>query len=112
MWDKLNQDEFTTWRFPRKDASKGRDWHVGEKVQCFYKNRSPKNRKFLFNAEIIHKEPRHLLLNGLVNLGLYEAQADGFANEVTMFNFFLKEHGRKRVETEPINKYYLRKIKS
>lgn len=37
MWDKLQDDEFTTFRFPRKD----KDWYKNEKVQVYYKNRSP-----------------------------------------------------------------------
>jgi hypothetical protein len=110
MWDKLNYDEFTTWRFPRKDAPKGRDWHIGEKVQCYYKNRSPKNRKYLFNAEIISKEPRRILLNGCINIGIYEAKADGFIDDKAMFKFFVKEHGRTKVELDEINKFTLRKI--
>lgn len=46
MWGKLKEMEHTTWRLPRKDANRGRDWASGEFVQEVYKPRSPK-RKFL-----------------------------------------------------------------
>ena len=54
-WSKLEQPIFTTFRYPRID----RDWQIGEMVQVFYKNRSPKREK-LGVAQIIGKEPREL----------------------------------------------------
>ena len=54
-WDKLDNDLlFTTFRFARKDAPKGRDWAVEEAVQIYYKPRSPR-REFLGVARIIRK---------------------------------------------------------
>ena len=52
-WPKLLNQEFTTFRFPRKD----RNWEVGERVQVYYKNRTPEREK-LGEAEIINKEKR------------------------------------------------------
>ena len=52
-WNKLEKDEFTTFRFPRKD----RDWEAGEVVQVYYKNRTPQ-REYLGIARIFRKEER------------------------------------------------------
>lgn len=52
-WPKLSKDEFTTFRFARRD----KDWFVGERVQVFYKPRS-KDRNFIGIAEIVNKEVR------------------------------------------------------
>ena len=54
-WRKLNQDVFTTFRFPRKD----RDWEVEEVVQIVYKPRS-KEREILGIARIIRKQEKDL----------------------------------------------------
>lgn len=47
-WDKLNQSEFTTYRYPRKD----RDWALYEEVKIVYKGRT-KDKKVLGYAWII-----------------------------------------------------------
>lgn len=118
-WPKLQQSEFTTWRFRRHD----KDWQVGERVRVVYKPRS-KERDFMFYGEIVGKERRHLkdygqrevdnlrtenlsvdkLTNGVT---LEEARADGFASVVDMLAWFRTVHG-ERVDREPINKLTVR----
>lgn len=102
-WEKLQQKEFTTFRFPRKD----RDWEVGEKVQVFYRNRTPLREK-LGMAEITNKEIRKLG----TTFEEYrptesEAIADGFDSLREMNGYFRDTYGR-RIFQEPINKLTLR----
>jgi len=111
-WQKLRQIEFTTFRFPRKDTVKGRDWHIGEVVQVYYKNRSPK-REFLGIAEITDKSPRWVVNRILGNEGVgiiegEEARADGFTGCGEMEGWLIKEYGSKRIWEEPMNKLTLR----
>jgi len=80
MWDKLNKDKFTTFRYPRKD----KDWESGEKVQVYFKNRTPERNK-LGIAEIVSKQPK--LINDITE---EEAVEDGFNNSFEMW-LFLKE---------------------
>ena len=54
LWPKLKQDDFTTIR------PWGLYWQLGEDVQVWYKNRSPKRRK-LGTAKIIDIEQVTLL---------------------------------------------------
>jgi len=82
-WGKLNQPEFTTFRYRRKDAELGRDWHLGETVQVYYKNRTPEREK-LGEAEIIAKEIKQCQM-----ISEDEARADGF-DEVSEMMEFLK----------------------
>ena len=95
-WDKLNQPEFTTFRFPRKD----RDWDVGEEVQVFFKNRSPQREK-LGEAVIIAKENRKYGANTDT-----EAQVDGFSDLRDMERWMIKTYGEART-FEPMNKLTL-----
>jgi hypothetical protein len=55
-WDKLQQDKFTTFRYPRADSDKGRDWHEGETVKIVYHPRQ--EHEVLGVARIVEKEPR------------------------------------------------------
>jgi hypothetical protein len=84
-WEKLSQNVFTTFRYPRKDA----DWREGEKVQIFIKNRSP-NRLYLGNAEIISKVSKEVP----AALTVDEARADGFDNIQEMEAFMRQYYGR------------------
>ena len=83
-WDKLNQDMFTTFRFPRKD----RDWGVEELVQVVYKPRT-KGREPLGIARIMRKQekdvnktwsyyPRPSFPNTPDMITPLEAKSDGF----------------------------------
>lgn len=108
-WGKLQQPEFTTFRFPRKD----KDWYVGEVVQVFYKNRS-KNREFLGVAKIKNKEPRAMGRlgdkTGCQHVTNEEAIAGGFpGTEVKrgyfhMWEFLWGYYGGERLLNEPMNK--------
>jgi len=108
LWWKLSQDEFTTFRFPRKD----KDWQVGEVVQVVYKPRS-KNRDILGTAEIIRKEPRWIkpkLRDDIPDITEEEVVADGFEGWREMWAWLLKSYDIRRLLREPINKLTLRKI--
>lgn len=101
-WDKLNQSEFTTFRFPRADADRGRDWHEGETVQVFYKSRTPARFKY-GDAVIIKVEKR--FLRDITNA---EAKADGFPGGFgEMLAWLLDTHG-KRVYSGTMNKLTLK----
>lgn len=112
-WAKLEQKEFSTFRFPRRD----RDWQVGEVVQVVYKPRS-KERELLGVAEIVGKEPRAMAWHGdktgLPKIHNEEAIADGFVGEgskiayFTMWEYLWDLYGGERLLNEPLNKMTLR----
>ncbi len=102
-WDKLKQPQFTTFRLPRKDADKGRDWAVGETVQIVYKPRSPQ-REVLGMATIISKDTRWL-----ARITFGEAVADGFDSYIDMVKWFTEVHGTS-IGQHPLNKLTLRKL--
>lgn len=108
-WAKLQRDEFTTFRFTRRD----RDWEVGEIVQVVYKPRS-KEREILGVALIITKELRNVAPDWgqgeLLVITNEEAIMDGFANWGEMFDWLGKAHGLHRLATEPMNKLTLRRL--
>ena len=101
MWDKLERNIFTTFRFPRKD----KDWLKGEVVRVFYKQRSPERRE-LGTAEIIDKEPKNILedVTGI------EAKEDGFQSISDMAIWMRKSYG-DRIEKELMNCLTLKWIK-
>ena len=101
MWDKLERNIFTTFRFPRKD----KDWQKGEVVRVFYKQRSPERRE-LGTAEIIDKEPKNILedVTGI------EAKEDGFQSISDMAIWMRKSYG-DRIEKELMNCLTLKWIK-
>ena len=79
-WDKLQQDEFTTFRYPRKDADKGRDWHDGETLKIVFQQRN--DNEILGVAKVINKEPR-----SWYEITEQEAIADGFISSFEMWKF-------------------------
>ena len=79
-WPKLQQREFTTFRYPRKDAIKGRDWHLGETVKIVYHPRH--EAEYLGVARIVGKEPKQAQM--ITN---EEAVADGFKDTTVMMDF-------------------------
>ena len=115
-WDKLQQDEFTTFRFTRKD----KDWQVGEIVKVVYNPRS-KSNDTLGIAEIISKEPRDMLrLRGeeiAAKITDEEVRVDGFDSIGTkpayyvMWEWLFDTYGYERLAKEPMNKLTLRWIK-
>ena len=92
-WNKLNDIEFTTFRFPRKD----RDWFAREEVQVVFKPRS-KEREPLGVAIIISLES--VIIKDITE---FEAAWDGFNNALEMWCFLGKPRG-----DESINKLTLR----
>ena len=110
-WPKLQQEVFTTFRYPRLD----RDWYVGEHVQLVYKHRS-KDREFLGYAVIEKKEVReldreyHAMRPDVPLLTDEEAQEDGFESLDDMFAWMEKKYGR--LDFMPrMNKLTLRRVK-
>jgi len=108
-WEKLHLElpmrerlDFTTFRLPRKDADRSRDWRVGETVQVWYKPRSKKHREFLGVATFIAREPSR----NLYFVTDAEAVADGFESRIEMWNWFVKTHGLMSGKT--LNKLTLR----
>ena len=102
-WGKLEQKEFTTFRFQRRD----KDWEVNETVQVFYKSRSPQREK-LGIAQITNKEMRKVA----TAFEQYrpteaEAQADGF-DDLFQMNVYFRETYGSRIFEEPINKLTLK----
>lgn len=115
-WPKLEQPEFTTFRFPRRD----RDWAVGEFVQVVYKPRS-RDREVLGTAEIISREPRRAAKHGCLLpypcISNQEAEQDGFPGTIEkpayfmMWEWLWDTHGSERLFNEPMSKLTLRWIK-
>jgi hypothetical protein len=91
-WNKLNNPEFTTFRYPRVD----RDWEVGESVQIVIRPRT-KDREILGIATIIIKEMRELdpyfVDGGIPIVTDEEARDDGFLNREAMENWMMKTYG-------------------
>jgi len=103
-WDKLNNPQFTTFRFPRKD----RDWYIGEVVQIVYKPRS-KEREILGLAKIVKKELRifcHPEASHPLRIMISEAILDGFKTYGDMSLWFREQYGA-RIFSEPINRLTL-----
>lgn len=96
-WNKLSNPEFTTYRFPRKDA----DWQEGEIVQVYLNNRSPK-RECMGVVEIINITANNFKITE------EEAKEDGFENYNEWFDFMCKTYTERRMYDEPMNKLTLR----
>jgi len=107
MWPKLQEPEFTTFRFPRKD----KDWYVGEVVQLVFKPRS-EEREVLGTAEIVRIGGRWIFTaidNRCLHLSEKEAIADGFPSKDEMRRWLRHAYGITRLIYEPMNKLTLRK---
>lgn len=100
-WDKLQQQVFTTFRFPRKD----KDWAINELVQIVYRPRS-KEREVLGIAKILNKESRDLFRVGVSGR---EVREDGFKSVEQMGKWLDETYGRRWLD-EPMNKLTLRRI--
>ncbi len=98
-WPKLHLElpieqrpEFTTFRYPRGDM----DWWIGEVVQVYFKNRSPKREK-LGIAKIVRGVRRELdpyfADEGVAMITEAEAVEDGFADVQSMVKFLEKQYG-------------------
>ena len=103
-WPKLEQEEFTTFRFPRRD----RDWQVGEQVQIVIHPRKKGGGEHLGIAKIIKKELRKIATaHSEYRPTEQEAVEDGFENLKTMNEWFRDTHG-SRIFQEPVNKLTLK----
>ena len=103
MWQKLDQETFTTFRFPRKD----KDWYVGEVVQIVYKPRRKGGGERLSAAEIIDKEQRYV--EAYSDLSNEEARVDGFTCRDDMLNWLQKTYNGRHTY-ERMNKLILRNL--
>lgn len=106
MWPKLDHDEFTTFRFPRRD----RDWEAGENVKVVFKPRS-RERKVLGIAWIRSIEPRKLIGSSETTppgITQDEAIADGFKSHSAMLGWLAAHNG---LPESDINKLTLRWFK-
>ena len=97
-WGKLKRDEFTTFRYPRKDADKGREWHKDEIVKVVYHPRH--EGEVLGVAQIISIEPKEWY-----EVTEWEARADGFDDSVEMWQYL-----KRPVANEEFNKLTLKWI--
>lgn len=98
-WPKLDDETFTTFRYPRRD----KDWQVGELVQIFIKPRS-KERRFLGCAKITSMEIYHMEA-----ISDEVAQRDGFVDAKGMLQWLAKTYklSDKRAFCYPMNKLTL-----
>ncbi len=116
-WPKLQQGEFTTVRFPRRDE----DWAIGERVQIVYKPRRKGGGEKLGIAEIIFKEARAMAWHGdktgYQKVTNEEAIADGFEDTpdkkayFRMWEFLFDAYGGWRLVNKPMNKLTLRWVR-
>ena len=92
-WDKLNNIEFTTFRFPRKD----KDWQAGEVVQIVVQPRRKGGGDKLGNARILEKEQKWIVnwFSGECGVSEDEAQTDGFLNRYDMLHWLEKTYGTR-----------------
>lgn len=112
-WPKLKKDEFTTFRFSRRD----KDWCPNEVVQIVLNPRS-KKRQILGTAQIINVEPRCMCWHGSKLpdpiVTDEEAMDDGFepAGEkkayFVMWEWLWAVYGPERLLNEPMSKLTLR----
>jgi len=119
MWPKLKEDQFTTYRFPRKD----KDWQIEEVVQVVFKPRT-KDRVILGIARIIRVTQKDInnqwsyypspsKPNTPDMITPWEAEEDGFEGQHgggdvdKMRKYFQDAHGYTRCDKEMINKLQL-----
>lgn len=80
-WRKLEKDEYSTFRWPRKDADRGREWQAGETVQIVYRMRTPQ-REVLGIAQIVT-----VTRKSVAQITEVEAIADGFTTRSEMLDY-------------------------
>ena len=105
-WPKLEQDEFTTFRFQRKD----RDWYIGEAVQVRIKPRSKGGGIRKGVAVIMHKENKGIADSYTIKDA--EAIADGFPGGISeMWGWLIKSHSTEQL-VRPLHKLTLKWVNS
>jgi hypothetical protein len=106
-WPKLKCDQFTTFRFARKD----KDWSVGEMVNVVVRPRS-KYRENLGVAVITEKASRFMAWQSSTlaerRVTKEEAIEDGFGSYYQMWDFLVEMYGKEKLLMEPMNKLTLR----
>ena len=115
---KLEEEEFTTFRFRRRD----RDWEVAEVAQVVYKPRRKGGGEYMGIAQIVRKDTRWVLANTDDEVKHYagyfaykvvteaEAQMDGFESRIEMIGWVGGTHHLRNL-LEPMNKLTLRWVK-
>ena len=109
-WDKLLQDKFTTFRFPRKD----RDWQVGERVRIVYEPRRKGGGELLGIAEIESKYAVMIIaidhppdpICPMGEISEEDARVDGFESKKLM-QLWMWDKYKRRLYYEPMNKLTL-----
>lgn len=96
-WPKLQQEEFTTFRYPRGDY----DWYVGERVKIVIQPRRKGGGEFLGEAEIIGKDRREfdkeyseMVKDDIPLITEAEVIVDGFTSIEDMIAWLRKTYGR------------------
>jgi len=105
-WPKLDDEIFTTFRFPRRDL----DWLSLELVQVVVNPRS-KNRQPLGTAKILAVEPRRFQQNWRATpraITWEEARLDGFESYEDMLEYMVKRYGEAVVSNRLINRITLK----
>ena len=106
-WPKLDQEVFTTFRYPRLD----KDWEIGEEVKVVIKPRCKGGGEILGIARIIGKEQKELDSSFSDVAPLVtdtEAIADGFEDVAGMVSWMEKTYGLDYISL--MNKLTLRKL--
>lgn len=98
---------FTIFRFPRKDAPKGRDWHLQEQVQIVYHPRS-KERVVLGIAEFTEQKESGFTPESIPPSD-QEAVADGFRSSIDMTNWMYSQY-KSRIYWQLMYKWTLKWI--
>jgi len=101
-WPKLDEETFSTFRYPRRDT----DWLIGERVQVVIKPRS-KDRQPLLCAEIIQVKQvkmRHITDE--------MARRDGFKDRENMMKWLQRSyrHTANWLLQTPMNRLILREV--
>ena len=119
-WPKLDCETIMTFRCARRD----KDWAVGERVRLVLHARS-KQRKVLFEADIVAKEPRWIRVfpskpflgqENFPVISSKEAEEDGFKDDdrdpalFHLWEYMWQTYGA-RILKEPVNKLTLRRVK-
>ncbi len=82
LWAKLNQAQFTTFRFTRQD----KDWELDEMVEVVFQPQS-KNREILGVARITAKEERQPS-----TISTKEAKEDGFSDRYALVRYLYRDY--------------------
>jgi hypothetical protein len=104
MWPKLEEPEWSTFRFPRRD----KDWQVGETVRIVFHPRG-RDRKVLGTAQVRDKQPRVMIADEgpIMSTSPDEAREDGF-NSLSMMCAWIRQRYGEESLHKPMNKLTIR----